>query len=295
MKKNLLLANGETYAYLESGKGDQVLVLIHGNLSSSVYYQPLLDRLPGTIHVFAPDLRGFGDSSYKTRVVSLKDLADDVALFLDALKIPKAVICGWSLGGGVAMEFAAAYPQRTAKLILIDSTTHKGYPIFKKNAAFQPQVGSIYASSEEMATDPLQVKPVIDALLAKNAAFMSYIYDLTIYTKNKPAPEANAVYIAETLKQRNLADVDYALATLNMGSEPNFYRPGTKTIQNIRCKVLHFWGTLDRTVPEYMVLDNIKALEKQSRYIRFEDCGHSPLVDKPAELAAAIQEFIQKP
>jgi pimeloyl-ACP methyl ester carboxylesterase len=144
-----------------------------------------------------------------------------------------------------------------------------------------------------MANDPLQVKPVLDAIAAKNAAFMAYIYDLTIYTNKKPTPETNAVYIAETLKQRCLPDADFALASLNMSSEPNFYRPGTGAISKITCPVLHFWGTLDKTVPEFMVLDNIKALEKQSQYVRFENCGHSPLVDNPDGLAQEILAFIK--
>lgn len=292
MKKSFSLPNGETLAYLEKGQGSRVLVLIHGNLSSSVYFQPLIDRLPDSLRVIAPDLRGFGDSTYQNRVRSLRELAEDLALFLDGLKIPRAAIAGWSLGGGVAMEFAAAYPEKTEKLILIASTTHRGYPIYKKNAAFQPLVGQPYASPEEMATDPLQVKPVVDAIAAKNAAFLAYIYDLTIYTHNKPTAEANAVYIAETLKQRNLPDVDFALAALNMGEVPNDYGPGTKTIGRIGCPVLHVWGTLDRTVPEWMVLDNIRALENQSRYVRLEACGHSPLVDCPEALAAAVREFL---
>jgi len=292
MKKHISLKNGETYSYLESGKGPKTLVLIHGNLSSSLYYTPLIERLPADVRVLAPDLRGFGDSSYGKRIGSLKDLALDVKLFLDALGVKEAAVCGWSLGGGVAMEFAAAYPQMTTKLILIDSTTHRGYPIFKKNAAFVPQVGVAYASADEMASDPLQVKPVIDAINAKNAAFMSYIYDLTIYTKNKPTPEQNALWIAETLKQRCLADVDFALASLNMGAEPNFYRAGDNTIAKIHCPVLHFWGALDKTVPEYMVLDNMKGIPGPATYVKFDDCGHSPLVDKPAELADHILRFL---
>lgn len=292
MKKRIGLKNGETYAYLESGKGPQTLVLIHGNLSSSLYFSPLIERLPAEVRVLAPDLRGFGDSTYVERVGSLKDLARDVKLFLDALGVREAAICGWSLGGGVAMEFAAAYPEMASRLILIDSTTHRGYPIFKKNAAFQPQLGAAYASADEMAADPLQVKPVIDAIAAKNAAFMSYIYDLTIYPKNKPTPEQNALWIAETLKQRCLADVDFALACLNMALEPNFYRAGDGTISKIHCPVLHFWGALDKTVPESMVLDNMKGIPGPSTYVKFDDCGHSPLVDKPAELADHIRCFL---
>ncbi|HAQ56557.1 MAG TPA: alpha/beta hydrolase [Acholeplasmatales bacterium] len=292
MKKQISLKNGESYSYLETGTGPKTLVLIHGNLSSSVYYTPLMERLPADLRVLAPDLRGFGDSSYVHRTGSLLELAGDIKLFLDALGVKQASILGWSLGGGVAMEFAAAYPEMTEKLILIDATTHRGYPIFKKNAAFQQEIGAAYASADEMANDPLQVKPVIDALNAKNAAFMSYIYDLTIYTKNKPTHEQNALWIGETLKQRCLADVDFALACLNMGAEPNFYRAGTNAIAKIHCPVLHFWGALDRVVLEAMVLDNIRGIPGPSTYVKLDDCGHSPLVDKPAELADHITRFL---
>ncbi len=113
MKKSIVLANGETYAFREQGGGARTLVLIHGNLSSSLYYQPLLERLPADLHVVAPDLRGFGDSSYGTPVRSLAELAEDVRLFLDALKIEKAAVCGWSLGGGGAQGFLLAGDSRS--------------------------------------------------------------------------------------------------------------------------------------------------------------------------------------
>lgn len=291
-KRYVKLQNGETLAYLEQGKGDKTLLLIHGNLSSSVYYLPLLKELPADIHVLAVDLRGFGDSTYEKKFSSLKDLADDVALFLKALSVNKIVVAGWSLGGGVAMELAAYYPDLVEKLILINSTTHKGYPIFKKDAAFKPLVGQIYASADEMANDPLQVKPVLDAIKVNNTGFMTYIYDMTIYTVNKPALEDNVLYISETMKQKCLPEADYALATLNMGNTPNFYRGGDNSIAKIKCPVLHFWGEKDLTVPEYMVLENIEALKNNSKYIKFENCGHSPLVDKPKELGIEILNFV---
>lgn len=292
-KKLVTLKNQETYAYLEKGHGDKYLILVHGNFSSGIYYKPLIDRLPENIHVFAPDLRGFGDSSYEKRVSSLKELADDLVMFMDALKIDKADIAGWSLGGGVVMEFAAHYPKRVNKLILINSTTHKGYPVFKKDANNQMKLGEAYSSKEEMAEDPVQVKPLLIALEAKNFAFVKYIYDLTIYTYNKPSDEDNMLYLTDSLKQRNLVDVDWALANLNMGKDFNFYQMGQNTISLIKAPALHIWGSHDKTVPEFMILDNIKALEEQSTYVKFDQCGHSPLVDKPDELTKVILDFIR--
>jgi len=292
-KKFVKLANNETYAYVEKGIGDQNIVLIHGNFSSSLYYMPLMDRLPENFKVYAMDLRGYGDSSYIQRISSLKDFANDVSLFMDALKIPSAVIVGWSLGGGVAMEFAAHHPKKTEKLVLIDSTTHKGYPVFKKDEKGQMVFGSTYKDADEMSLDPIQVKPLVEALKAGNFDFIKYIYDITIYTVNKPSIEDNKIYIGESLKQRNLPDADFALAAQNMSDIPLPYSKGDNTIQLIKAPVLHIWGTRDITVPEMMIQANIEAIKSKSTYIKYENCGHSPLVDKPDELTKAIIDFIK--
>lgn len=292
-KKYVKLANNETVAYLEKGSGEKKLLLIHGNFSSSVYYQPLFDRLPETIHTYALDLRGYGDSSYNHRVLSLKDFAKDIKLFMDEMTIEKAFVVGWSLGGGVVMELAAHYPERVEKLILLNSSTHRGYPVFKKDSSGKMIFGSAYHDADEMANDPVQVKPLLEALSGKNFGFVKYIFDVTIYTVNKPTEADNFIYINESLKQRNLADADFALASQNMSDTPNAYKDGENTIKNITMPVLHVWGTKDITVPEAMILENIQALSKQSTYVKFEDCGHSPLVDKPNELCDTILDFIQ--
>jgi len=290
-KKYVKLPNGETYAYVEKGEGDRNLILIHGNVSSSLYYLPLLDRLPSTVHAYAMDLRGYGDSTYHERFTSLKELAEDVSLFMAALKIKSGVIVGWSLGGGVAMEFAAHHPEKTEKLVLIESTTHKGYPVFKKDEKGQMILGATYRDADEMATDPVQVKPLVDAIKAGNFAFLKYIYDLTIYTVGKPTEDEYKLYIGESLKQRNLPDADYALAAMNMGNEPGPYSQGEDTIGLIKVPVLHFWGDRDITVPEAMVLGNIAAIKSESTYVKFANCGHSPLVDNPDGLTNAILKF----
>jgi pimeloyl-ACP methyl ester carboxylesterase len=291
-KRQIVLKNGEVIHYLEQGQGSQTLVLIHGNFSSSLHFSPLLERLPKDIKVLVPDLRGYGDSSYFRRITSLAELAEDVYLFMQAKLIKKAFVVGWSLGGGVALELAASHPEAVLKLVLINSTTHRGYPIFKKNEQGQSLVGQVYQSPEELAQDKVQVIPLLEAQKNKNFAVMSYIFDLTIYTVGKPSPEENTLWINESLKQRNLVDADWALANLNMSDVHNFYNAGTQAIMKVKCPVLHTWGNKDIVVPEYMILDNVKALEKYSKRVVYENCGHSPLVDVPDQLTKDILDFI---
>ena len=292
-KLHVKLKNGETYAYVKQGKGNRVLLLIHGNFSSSLHFTPLFKRLPKDITVYAPDLRGYGDSTYENRIQSLLELADDVKLFMDEMGVKKADILGWSLGGGVALEFAAKYPEMTDKLILVNSTTHKGYPIFRKNDKGQAIVGTAYASPEELGEDPVQVLPLLAAQKNKDFHTMSFIFGLTVYNVNKPSEDDLELWITESLKQKNLIDADWALANLNMSNKFNFYNNGTNNIQNVKAKVLHTWGTDDITVPEFMIFDNIHALENQSKYIKYERCGHSPFTDVPDQITKDILKFIE--
>ncbi|PKK98417.1 MAG: alpha/beta hydrolase [Tenericutes bacterium HGW-Tenericutes-2] len=292
-KRQIVIKNGEVIHYLEQGIGEKTMILIHGNFSSSMHFTPLLERLPKTMKVLAPDLRGYGDSSYYRRVKSLADFAEDVYLFMQAKDIKQAFIVGWSLGGGVALELAAAHPKAVEKMILINSTTHRGYPVFKKGPTGQIEIGKVYESPEEMGKDPIQVVPLLEAQKNKNFAIMSYIFDLTIYTVKKPSVEDNKLWIDESLKQRNLIDADWALANLNMSDQHNFYNAGTQNISKIKAPTLHTWGDKDIVVPEYMVQENFNALKKISKLKVYKDCGHSPLVDVPDELTKDILKFIE--
>lgn len=292
-KKTVSLPNGETYHYIEQGTGPKTILLVHGNMSSSVHYHPMLMRIPNEFKVYAIDLRGFGDSTYVNRINHLKEFAEDLSLFMDRLHIKKASLVGWSTGGGIALEFASRYPSKTEKIVLIESTSHKGYPIFKKDSTGVPQIGVPYATKEEMALDPIQVAPAVKAMEDKNVPFMSWLWDQAIYTVHKPDPQEHIVYINETLKQRNLVDIDWALATLNMSNTKNVYVEGDGSIHNIKAPVLHIWSKKDLVVPNYMLNENVEALKDQSEVIIYEHSGHSPLVDVPDQLTLDILRFIK--
>ena len=168
-KKYIDLPNNERLAYVEKGQGDKVIVLVHGNFSSSYHYEPLYKRIPEDYRVIAPDLRGYGDSSYNTPVESIHDFADDVVALVKALGVEKAVFAGWSLGGCVVQSIAARYQELVEKLILIASGSVKGYPVFRKSATFENLVGQVYANKEELAMDPVTVMPMVMCQKNKDA------------------------------------------------------------------------------------------------------------------------------
>ncbi len=289
MEKKYISIGKETIAYLDEGQGDVVL-MIHGNMSSSIHYEPLISRIKDRYRCIAPDLRGFGDSSYNNRFDTLSELAEDVNALLAELKIDSVYLVGWSNGGGVGLQLCAKYPEKVKKFFSIEGASHKGYPLFKKDEKFQ-STGLPYESKEAMAADPMQVAPMLRTFEAKDAVMMAAVWDATIYTVGKPTREQSELWIAETLKQRNLVDLDWALATLNMSDEATPYGAGDGTVKNIKCPVALTMGEKDVVVPDYMVMDNYNALRKQATLLPYENCGHSPMVDCPDRLAQDVVAF----
>ena len=91
---------------------EKTVVLIHGNGSSSLFWQELMQDLPSELRVIAIDLRGYGDTENApidaTR--GARDFSDDVWATLQALGLPTAHLVGWSMGAGVIMQYALDHP-----------------------------------------------------------------------------------------------------------------------------------------------------------------------------------------
>lgn len=94
------------------------LLLVHGNVSSSLFYQRLMLALPDDVLPIAPDLRGYGETEAKpidaTR--GLRDHSDDLIALLDALGLDQVDTMGWSMGGGVVTRLAIDAPGRVRTL-----------------------------------------------------------------------------------------------------------------------------------------------------------------------------------
>ena len=110
MKKYRISIGKEDIAFVDQGQGEVVL-MIHGNMSSCIHYGPLIERIKHKFRCVAVDLRGFGDSSYNERFDTLDELAEDVNLFTERMGIKSYYLVGWSNGGGVSLKLAAKYPE----------------------------------------------------------------------------------------------------------------------------------------------------------------------------------------
>ena len=98
------------------------VLFVHGNVSSSLFWQPMMLALPEEYQPLAIDLRGFGDTDDEpidaTRGV--RDFADDLAATVEALGLDRVHLVGWSMGGGVVLQYLVDRPGPVASLTLVD-------------------------------------------------------------------------------------------------------------------------------------------------------------------------------
>lgn len=109
-------------AYLEAGSGNIPIVLIHGNTSSSLFFQDFMLLLAATNRytIYAPDMRGFGDTQVlpidATRGV--RDFSDDLYSLSQALGLTSFHLFGWSMGGNIVMQYAIDHANTLRSLTL---------------------------------------------------------------------------------------------------------------------------------------------------------------------------------
>ena len=254
-------AGGKRLRVLDLGGGDAVpVLLIHGfgaDLNTWMFNQPALAERHRTI---AFDLPGHGGS------VKQLDKAIDGAGFaalldgaLAALGIDRAHLVGHSLGGGIALHFAARHPQRVASMTLISSAC-LGEEI---NADFI--AGFIKMERRRDAQEVLR-------LLVHNAE------------------QVSRAMVEEVLRYKRVDGVPAALTAIAAEWFPNGWQPIRPELEAVIPRppmpTQVIWGREDRIIP----VTNAEALECTVHIL--DAAGHLPHMEKAGEVNRLIAEFI---
>lgn len=112
-----------------TGRTGTPVVFVHGNVSSSLFWQRTMLDLPAGYRPLAVDLRGFGDTDPEpvdaTR--GLRDYADDLAATVAALELGSAHLVGWSMGGGVVLQLIRDQPRLARTVTLVNPVSPYGF------------------------------------------------------------------------------------------------------------------------------------------------------------------------
>jgi pimeloyl-ACP methyl ester carboxylesterase len=116
-------ANGIKLYYESFGRGSS-LIFLHGSMGTGKAWKPYVPILSNDFNIILPDVRGHGKTVNPSKEIDLHLIADDIAGLIDALKLEKPFLCGWSMGGDVSLDIAMRYPERVSGLI-VGGVTHR--------------------------------------------------------------------------------------------------------------------------------------------------------------------------
>ena len=117
-----LIVNNITVSYTDDGSPDSPPILfIHGFPFNKEMWNGQVNALRDNFRVITYDIRGHGDSDIGSAELSIDLFADDLIGLMDGLNIEKAILCGLSMGGYIALHAIEKYPNRIQALILSDT------------------------------------------------------------------------------------------------------------------------------------------------------------------------------
>jgi len=289
--KKVQLANGETLAYRETGEGEKVILLIHGNMASSKYWERLMYKFPPDYKIYAPDLRGNGLSTYNKPIETIEELSSDLKLLVDKLELRDLYLLGWSFGGGVAMEFCADYPGIARKLVLMESLSYKGYPHPRLDDYDCPIPGQFLTTKEEV----LQIgsEPLASHLKNRDFNGMRAIWEKIIFNVKIPDENWYQELIEDIFLTKNYPDCAWAWHNFNISNEHNMTRMGNNKIANIKLPTLCTWAENDmvRMISKDTCEETARALNAEFHILK--NCGHAPHIDQEEKFLELLTAFFE--
>lgn len=208
--------NGGRLYYETHGTG-QPLILLHGGLATGEStFGAMIPELAKTRQVIAVDLQAHGHTPDFDRPLSYEAMADDVAALITHLRLDKADVLGYSLGGGVVLQMAARTPDLVGKLAVVSAPFRSDGWVPETRAgmaAMNPDAlreGPLYQLYSAVAPDPAGW----NGLVTKTRQLLTKDYDWTAELAKVKAPTLVLTAESDALYPAHAADM---VARLNAG------------------------------------------------------------------------------
>lgn len=260
--------------YETGGEGKDVFLLLHGNYASWRWWIPVLKNAPEGYRVYAPDLRGCGDSDRPEEGYTIARHAEDINQLIHALHLPRLHLVGHSLGGCVALEYALQYPNRIKTLTLVAPAPAEGQSVLRSSnygASFRASAGDLH-SALRMAQRLGATRRTLEKALSKmmdqdliDVDFESLVDDAVRMSNDA------AVGHVQTLVDWDVLD---ALDGLHM-------------------PVLIIGGQNDPLISSEALDKAVQKIPK-GRLIVWPKMGHTPQLEHPQRFINIIQKFTKR-
>ncbi len=261
---------GQRLRLLDTGpRGAPPLILLHGFGSSLETWEPWAKALSAKYRVIRFDLPGFGltGPDAKGDYSDRRSLAI-IAALMDQLALPRATLIGNSLGGRFAWEFAARYPERVEKLVLI--------------------------SPDGFASPGFEYGKAADVPLVMN--LMPWVGPRSLIRANlAPAwahPDALPDAVLERYRDMLLAP-GVRRAILDRTRQTVLTDPSAR-LRRISAPTLLLWGDEDHMIPPTNAQDYLRLMP-HAALVRLPGMGHVPFEESPAAALPPLERFLAEP
>ncbi|TNC71296.1 alpha/beta fold hydrolase [Rubellimicrobium roseum] len=257
------LGNGITLPVREQGDPNgPPLILLHGNTDSWRSFEPVLPFLPARLRAIAITMRGHGDATKPPTGYAPADFAADVVALLDALGLPRAVICGHSFGGLVAQMVALGHPERAEGLVLAGA-----FPGMEGNPAIQDfWDGTIVHLGDELDLD--FAREFQAGCVAQS-----------------PAPPIVEMAARESVRTPGWVFRESVHRAMALDLRPELSR--------IRVPTLLIWGGQDGFVSRDDQEDLRRGIPG-ARLLAYEEAGHAVHWEEPERFARDLTDFVDR-
>ena len=262
--------------YAVTGDGEHAVVLLHGFADNHATWNRIVPPLAVNYRVIAIDLPGFGRSTRAWTRPLLPGYVDTVRDVLDAEGVAGPVtLMGNSMGAVVSLLFAARYPKRAERLVLIDMPALRTVPRLWRMVMSRPTELALRAGLRGLPRGSAQ-------------------YGLGwFYTYIAAARPGRIDPIVRNGFSSHYAGRDRLPALLQIGrtllGELRTARLGA-LVASATVPVLLVFGSRDMLTPARV----LRRLDKPGGAVVLPVCGHCPQVDRPAELLSAVLPFLSE-
>jgi pimeloyl-ACP methyl ester carboxylesterase len=270
------VVHGYRRAYRMAGQGP-VLVLIHGIGDSSATWAELIPDLARTHTVIAPDLLGHGASDKPRADYSVAAYANGVRDLLSTLDIEQATLVGHSLGGGVAMQFAYQFPERTERLILV-SAGGVGREV-------NPVLRAVSLPGADLMLSALRLPG-----MGVQARLFAHLMRLLDTDLGQDAPELLTLVDALPDATSRSAFIRTLRAVVDWRGQVVTMLDRCYLTQSVPVQLV--WGSLDSVIPVSHA-EMAHSAMPGSRLEIFEGSGHFPFHDDPDRFVEIVEKFIE--
>jgi pimeloyl-ACP methyl ester carboxylesterase len=245
--------------YIEKGNGPETLLLVHGNVSSTEYWDKFLNILPPQYRAVALDLRGSGHTEHPPNGYNIPQFVEDVNQFTSQLKLTRFHLLGHSMGGMTSMLFTLKHPEKVQTLGLLDSVPANG----------------LFLNDE--------VRSYFRVIMKDRGALRQIMEQMVVPFGEGSSFAERATEIAAACAPQTFTENPESMHQTNFISE----------LSQITAPTLIIHGKDDAVIPLEFMVPTMKAMVN-AQVIIFTRCGHSPQLEYPKQFAETYLSFIAK-